>query len=466
MKRRQFVGLAAAMPFANLIMNNLAFAEEDMPKPSRNRFLLYVHMGSICGVSSGLVQPVKPGQWPKGFFEQGVQGNSVNSLLNKHVESNGMVLNDYIKFLAPMTQNMCLVNGNSQSLDHNVAALYQQRGTSISASCPEWSMAVTEFMKTEERKNPMVLTSGVKTISVPDVTTVQASSIEEFARITKDVDVIPQGGNSPFLNLIRQRYAGPKLGTVIAEKNLKSLADYQLSTLTTGLKELNEATADIKSLKDAMADGMIRDLIKDCVEADQIFKEISKDSRDSLIMAGILAKTGLANGMSLRMAGGDTHNTASDIESPRTAGANWALLSLFWKWIVAQKLQDDVLIVVSHDFSRSAYNGKIYEGNVLDANGKNQTIKASGRDHSLAMGMMFINASVPKAGRIGMITDNMVPVATKDAKGTIDGSLAPYTAENIVGTMLWKVFPELFPTERMVRKHWQTFKEISPILNS
>jgi hypothetical protein len=82
------------------------------------------------------------------------------------------------------------------------------------------------------------------------------------------------------------------------------------------------------------------------------------------------------------------------------------------------------------------------------------------------MGMMFINASVPKAGRIGMITDNMVPVATKDAKGTIDSSIAPYTAENIVGTMLWKVFPELFPTERMVRKHWQTFKEISPILNS
>ncbi len=96
--------------------------------------------------------------------------------------------------------------------------------------------------------------------------------------------------------------------------------------------------------------------------------------------------------------------------------------------------------------------------------GKNQRIKSEGRDHALAMGMMFINANVPKGGRVGFIADNMVPVATKDAKGTIDSSGTAYFSSNIVGSMLMRVYPELFPTERMVRKHWPTFKQIDPIL--
>ncbi|RYE32184.1 MAG: hypothetical protein EOP48_31135 [Sphingobacteriales bacterium] len=58
----------------------------------------------------------------------------------------------------------------------------------------------------------------------------------------------------------------------------------------------------------------------------------------------------------------------------------------------------------------------------------------------------------------------MVPQATKDSKGTVEASGIAYTSENIVGSMLMRVFDDIFPTERMVRKHWPTFKVIDPLL--
>ncbi len=465
MKRRDFLSLGAGLPLANIIFNGSIFAQEERPKPSRNRFILYIHMGSACGVSSGLVQPLKPGDWPKGFFEQGNIGSSINPLLNKHIAgSNGMVFHDYNKFLAPMSQDMCLVNGNSQSLDHNVATIIQRRGTANTSAAPEWPMAVTQFMKTETRKNPMVITSGVKTISVPDITPVQAKDIVDFTRITKDLESIPKGASSPFIDLLKKRFANLHLGSVISDKSLSSIADYQLTTLTQGLKELNDAQPDIKAIREALSIDAVKVQVKDCMEANAITAMATDSIRESLILAGILAKTGLANGFHLNVAGEDHHQGACDVLTPRNMGGVWALISLFWKWVNTNSLQDDVLIVVSHDFSRTPYNGKVIEIDALDASGKSQRLKAQGRDHSLAMGMMFINPGVPKGGRVGMIGENMVPLATKDARGTILSEGTAYTSENMVGSMLMRIFPELFPTERMVRKHWPAFKEIAPIL--
>jgi len=465
MKRRDFISLAAGVPIGNIIFNTKLFGDEDAPKPSRNRFLLYVHMGSACGISSGLVQPLRAGQWPKGFFDAGNNGGSINPLINRQMEAvNGMVFHDYNKFLAPMAQDMCLVNGSSQSLDHNVAAILQRRGTTSNAAAPEWPMAVAQFMKTVEKKNPMVMTSGVKTLSVPDVTPVQAKDIDDFARITRDLDAIPKNASAPFIDLLKKRFSTLKLESVVTDKSISSLADYQLTTLTHGLKELNEAQSDIKVLRDSLSMEAVKNEVKECVEADAISKMATSSIRDSLVLAGILAKKGLANGFHLSIPGEDHHQGACDIITPRNMGGAWALISLFWKWVKANGLQDDVLVVVSHDFSRTAYNGKIIEIDALDANRQNQRLRAQGRDHSLAMGMMFINPSVPKGGRIGYIADNMAPVATRDARGTIDSEGTPYTSANMVGSMLMRIFPELFPTERLVRKHWPDFKEVAPIL--
>lgn len=466
MKRRDFLNLMAGLPFGNILFNERALAEEDMPKPSRNRFLLYVHMGSACGIGSGLVQPIRAGQWPKGYFDPGNGGQGVNPLLSRQTEAaNGMVLHDYIKFLAPISQNMCLVNGNSQSLDHNVASIIQRRGLPIAAAAPEWPMAVAQFMRTDSRRNPIVISSGVKTASVPDITTVQSKNIDDFTRITRDIDEIPRDAASPFLDILKKRFSAPKFDTVVSDKNLQSLADYQLTTLQNGLKELNGAQGDIQNLRDALNNDAVKNHVKDCMEADEIAKMATDPIRDSLVLAGILAKTGLANGFHLNVAGEDHHQGAADVWTPRNMGGVWALISLFYRWIQAQNLQDDMLVVVSHDFSRTPYNGKIIEVDTKGLDGSMQRLKVPGRDHSLAMGMMFINPAVPKGGRVGGIADNMVPVPSSDARGTFDPNNPAYNSYDIVGSMLMRVFPELFPTERMVRKHWPSFKEIAPILS-
>lgn len=465
MKRRHFLGMAAGLPFSNILFNPHAFGDEDVPKPSRNRFLLYIHMDSACGVSSGLTQPLKPGQWPSGFHRDGQGGGAVNPLLNRQVEAgNGQVLHDYLKFLGPMTADMCLVNGTAQSLDHNVARIYQKRGVSNNAAAPEWSMAVAEFMKTEQRRNPLVVTPGVKTASVPDITPVMAKDIRDFTRITKDLDLIPQDNASPFVSLLKKRFVKPDLLTVRSDANLQSLAEYQLTTLANGLKELNDSQNDIKTLEALLSRDAVRDHVNDCVDKAGIQSRYSDEIRNQLVLAGILAKTGLGNGFHIHTGGEDHHQGGGDVLTPRNMGAVWAQISIFWKWVRSVNLQDDVMIVISHDFSRTAYNGKIIEMDCPDESGKNQRLRCEGRDHSLAMGMMFINANVPKGGRVGYVSDNLVPMATRDASGNIDPMGSAYTSDNIVGSMLMRVYPELFPTERMVRKHWSAFKEIAPIL--
>jgi len=119
---------------------------------------------------------------------------------------------------------------------------------------------------------------------------------------------------------------------------------------------------------------------------------------------------------------------------------------------------------VGQEFARSPYNTASQDLKIIDASGKEITVKSPGRDHGLCMGMMFINSGVPSAGRVGFVGDNMVPQATRDTIGTVDSAGAPYTSENIVGSMLMRVYSDIFPTERMVRKHWPTFKEIAPLL--
>lgn len=464
MKRRHFLSLLGGIPLGNIVWNDRAFAEEDHPKPGRNRFVLYIHMGSSCGISSGLIQPSEPGRWSKGYFKLGSDGESQNALLNLHTKAdNGMVFHDYNRFLQPISGDMCLVNGDAQSLDHNVANIIQKRGTSIAAAAPEWPMAVSEFMKTASRPNPITISDGVKTVSVPDITTVQATGINDFQRITRDIEEMPKDSDA-FIKILKSRFQNPKLDTVRPDKNLSALANYQLTTLTTGLKELNDAKADIKTIQDTFSKNAIKDVIKDCRDKDRIERAVTDDLRSSFELAALLVKTGLASGFHLPYGFGDHHQGACDFIAPRETSAIWAMITKFWTWVRANKLQDDVLVIVSHDFSRTPYNGKIIETDAMDKDGKNVRIRAEGRDHSLAMGMMFIHANVPKGGRIGAIADNMVPVPTKDAKGTIDKDSSPYYSADMVGSMLMRVFPELFPTERMVRKHWPAFKEINHIL--
>ncbi|MBC7662162.1 MAG: hypothetical protein H7249_20895 [Chitinophagaceae bacterium] len=478
--RRRLLKSAIAGSSAVALMNESLFATEDAPNPKSNRFLLYIHFGSSCGVANGLLQPLAPNKWPTGFFNSGMEGQAANPFLNMHTQSEGLVFHDYMKFLAPMAKDMCLVEGTSQSLDHNVARLLQMRGSPTASSSPEWAMGVTEFMRTSANLNPMVITAGTKTSSVADVTAVVSPNIANFTSITSDPATIAAGGD-PIWNVLKNRFKNPALSSVIADASLNSSATYQLDTLKAGLPQLAKASADIKALTAALAADSTAKVLADLRDKDAVTALNTRDTgfRDSLILAGILAKTGLANGMTINAIADDLHIGGADVATARSASSKWAMIMLFWNWITENKLNNDVMIVIGQEFARSPYNAATQAftmangagqplldakgAPMVDASGKPIILKAPGRDHSLCMGTMFINSGVPSGGRIGFVGSNMTPQATKDAKGTIDATAMPYTSDNIVGSMLLRVYPDLFPTERMVRKHWPTFKEITPI---
>ncbi|RYZ80094.1 MAG: DUF1501 domain-containing protein [Proteobacteria bacterium] len=273
---------------------------------------------------------------------------------------------------------------------------------------------------------------------------------------------------SPIWDVLKNRFKKPGLASVLSDPSLGASSGYQLDVLKTGLPELNNKNtqADITALRALMENGALNKVVESCAEKGAIQGSIASDRGfvDKLVLAGILAKTGLAHGMTIDAMGDDRHNGGADVHTARSAAAKWASISVFWNWIKAAGLQNDVMIVVGQEFARSPYNKSVEKVKIINEKGQEIEVSAPGRDHSLAMGTMFINGNVPKAGRVGFVGDNMAAQATKDAKGTIDTSGTPYTSENIVGSMLLRAFDDLFPTERMVRKHWPTFKEIGPIL--
>ncbi|RYZ88028.1 MAG: DUF1501 domain-containing protein [Proteobacteria bacterium] len=455
----QFAGCSAA----SLIMNRKAFGQEDAPNPKSNKFLLYVHFGSACGMASGLIQPVAPNVWPRGFFQDGAPNGSNNPLLNQHTVAGQMFFHDYLKFLAPLAPEMCLVNGTPQSLDHGVAKNLQTRGNQLSTVSAEWAMAVGQFMKTDQRRNPMVVTEGVKAASVGDITQIRARSIQDFKTITSDTEALYKKNLDPFWEVLKGRFADVTPGTVTINSSLAGAAKYQINTLTKGLPELDSASSDIRALDALLNGASLNKMIAGCADRQEIEAARNETFRAQLILAGTLAKTGLASGMTVEPLYEDMHSGGSDVITARRASAAWAYIALFWQWVKSAGLQDDVLIVVGQEFARSPYNKDSMNLTVKDAAGANITVNAAGRDHGLSMGTMFIGSKVPSNGRIGMIGENMAPQATRDSKGTIDASGAPFTGVNIVGSMLMRSFDDLFPTERMVRKHWPDFVPIDLI---
>jgi hypothetical protein len=84
------------------------------------------------------------------------------------------------------------------------------------------------------------------------------------------------------------------------------------------------------------------------------------------------------------------------------------------------------------------------------------------------MGVVAINRNVPGNGsgaRIGQVIDNLVPRPGTDLKGGYTDGKA-YVSTDIVGSLLMRIYPNLFPTERLVRRHWPNFKEIELITKS
>lgn len=463
MDRRTLIKAGLAFGGTRILFKDSLLLADDTPMPKGKRFVIYLHFGSACGANSGLVQPLKAGQWPIGHFQAGKVAGSNNPLINQHTQAGRMVFHDYNKFMADISDDMCLVSGTPQNLDHAVGSTIQKCGSTSFAITPEWGMALTQNMKTAATPNPMMISNSRKTFSVPDVTVIRANSFDEFKRITRDVEGLPRVAQDPLLLALKRRFEQLNLKTTLTDKSLVDAANYQLTTLAAGLTELNDAQGDFEELTRALAKDSVTKLVSVCAEAQEIEKEAQDSFRNQLILAGILAKTGIACGMNIDLMSEDTHATGSDYTTPRMAAGRWALINLFWKWVRSVNLQDEVMIIVNQEFGRSPYNKLGTDVQITTREGSKK-IFSPGRDHGLHMGTMFINGKVPRNGRVGIVSDNLSPLAGKDCNGTPDKEAGAYTIERIMGSMFMRVYPDLFPTEEAVKVHWPNFKVIPPIL--
>ena len=461
MKRRDFLKSSAAIGSISTLYSLAQPREIFAAEPVEPLFVLYLHLGSICGMASGLVQAPSAGKWGRGFFVRQSDEGASNPLLNQHTANGSMVFHDYNKFLAEIADDMCLMNGTPQSLDHNVARPLQMKGQ---ISSPEWALASSQAAISKGEPAKLIVSRGQKASKTPDARLVQAANIEELKRLSSDPNSMPQVGSDSIWAVLKQRYQKKAQGSVKLNSGFGDNVAQQIQTLTNGLPELNTSTEAINRLSDAMSDDKLRAVLNTTQDGANV--NIDQRLKNLLILAGTLAKTDLAQGMTADgINGHDFHNGGADVISARQASGFWAQIKLFWQWLKEEGLDKKVSIIVSHEFGRSPYNDKRNDQfTIRTADGERQVI-APGRDHGLFMGTMFLNANVPSAARIGNVTDNLTPVYGTDKTGSFDAGRGAFTSEDMVGSMFMRLYPKLFPNERDIRHFYPTFSEIPAVLS-
>ena len=239
-------------------------------------------------------------------------------------------------------------------------------------------------------------------------------------------------------------------------------ASNTIDALLRGVPELATGQPAVVGAESAISRATIDSIIDLYIKEDAAAVKSTTYKNDALMknlqLAAALAKTGLASGMAIGLDSGDYHSGGSSVITSRAAGQVWSQIAAFWRWAKTQKLDEDIVIIVSHDFSRTPFNTFLDSGtDIVTAQGTKKVF-SPGTDHHLVMGMAIINGRIPK-GRLGAVADTYTATGTRDLSGTPDTTIAPWKQMQVMGTLFMKLFPAEFPTAREVRKLWSSFKD-------
>ena len=261
---------------------------------------------------------------------------------------------------------------------------------------------------------------------------------------------------------------------------IKNSVNFYVDNLLAGLPELASDSPVRKNIINNINAAGVQKILNDSnlpggavcdVDADS---EISKETTAKLInnlqlAAGMIA-THKAKGMLMSWGDHDCHRHGSSLATPRHASVLFAAVNMFWQWVKAQNKQDDVLVVISHDFSRTPYNSRepVYTKDtdkplIIAKAAANTTVPHRfipvGNDHQNIMAMLFINGNVPAGGRIGGLSDNYVAYGSKDTAGMPDLSTAPYTSDELIGTLLRRCFSDVFKDDKSLQEFFPHFRQ-------
>ena len=466
-----------------------------------NKFMLYIHFGSADGLTTGMLPPrgvvidgsesdlPQVGAWPQGLFEHEEVANSINHNVNIHYQDQGksLIFNEYSKVLQPLQDHLCVAVGNSRSLSHHDAAAFQITGDRLGSGRGSW---VANFAQALHGSNNFVnVVAAPSTASTREIiytsifnhkgyhndniALINAASLDEAHTMLSDPAGIPHADGQAHqfwqaLNSINSGIGG-KYDAV------RKSVNYYIENLTAGAPELAQGSALRSEIEAKLNMDELKARLRDtslpggavCDMPSRLFNtKASAQLVANLQLAAGLAGSRRAKGMLLSFGDHDTHGGGSSIHTPRQGSILFAAVRLFWEWVIAQKLQDDVMVIISHDFTRTAYNSKsggtrnlkIRQSSGID----DDSLITRGTDHQQIMSMMFINGKVPAAGQIGALADNYTAFGSQNAQGMPDTDIAPYTSDTLVGGMLLRCFDDVFKDEAAVKEFFPGFKVPSP----
>jgi hypothetical protein len=429
------------------------------------KFLIYLHCGSWDGYAAGLLQPTDVGKYARGVFRRSEEASSNNPNINEHIKTGQLVLNGYTRVLDSISDHVCFAAGTSQSLSHQEASTIQHTGDRVvgETGSPSWATGAAEAIAkaTSSARGFVVgaLPGAQVTARTPSVATSNSRDVNDFAARLSDPTSVPTGETaSRFWGVLADMHrARPGLATM--SPTMADVAVASVDALVRGVPELRAGSSLLTDISSALSRASVDARINTLDDAQGIIATPYNDLLQRLQLAAALAKTGLAQGMAIDLDGQDFHQGGSSVTTARSGAQIFAQLTVFWEWVKANGLQDDVLVIVSHEFTRTAYNDNSGPTNTVRFKGSDVAVESPGTDHQMAMGMVFINGRAPARSRVGGIGDGYTVSGSATLDGVPDASIPAYTSLQLVGSMLLRCFDDVFPSARELRKYWPAFQE-------
>lgn len=460
-----------------------------------SKFLILIHAGSYDGIGLGLIQGLgmtgskdKYGnrliQYQNGLFDKGTPnplGPSANPYLNTGTQVGPLVLHEYVRCLTPIAKHLAVCVGNRHSIDHGVAASITQMGAQMGKGNPNFTVGFSQALTNHGYDPSFVLgnsslayqlTSGIKDVGYVDATTIGQfkDGVSDNTKLSGQQIPLDQPISQIFTkhtaeyssNYIQNHYRN---GLAVANAH-----SAYLKSISKGLNGIEGFTTAQKELEAALTKQRLLDLMSHlpATEAEEVYKS-RVGFLSQMQLAGAMAASKFANGMTIFLNGGDQHSGGAEVDAGRLGGNIMGTLRLFWDWVVSRNLENEVMVAVSHDFSRSPYNSlrsnnetirKVYLPD--GGKGTETVVNCPGRDHNITFGLAILHGQAGANGtgiRLGNTGDGYNPFPTSDLKGSLNYNGDGYRTEDLMCSMLMRCYPDLFPDFRLTKRVWRSFEK-------
>ncbi len=458
------------------------------------KFCLYIHTGSQCGYSNGLLMPNDVGSYPKGVFFNGQQTDATNPILNSHTKYGSLVLNPYTLSLAGVSTDLTNCVVNSRSVSHFSARWYQMTGHSrTSFYGPSWQVGLAGALA--GYNNMQAIPVGVgnnglygrrSTVETKSVSLDTSNSLADYYLNNTDHSSVPKNSSSMLARL--WEFAGDfykkDLGIANKDRSLREKLGQYVESSVAGAAQVKPGSTIDLGVKGSISSSAVDSQIDSLPLGEKEKREIKLLKSDSFInqlqLAAAMVHSRLGAGMSIGLSEDDYHSTnvstvartddsgasytlelgnGSETRTARRGAAQWAAIRLFWDYIKSIGMHDDVIVICSHEFSRTAANAKTHKQSVFlpasQGGEVEQLVDVYGKDHRSVAGYQILTGAFEGQKRFGTVADNFVAGATSGSSGVLDAASPSFNSRDIIGSILYKFDPSLFPRgERDVRLYY------------